>query len=108
MKQLQELEKRIKEIITQNADYAESVSLLVQENNALSERMIFLAQENAELVQKVAALTQDNAALSVKFDEVQTQAIHGLDAVSQRDELSSSINGLLASIDSFKPQTSIK
>ena len=108
VKQLQELEKRVKEIIAQNADYAQNVSFLMQENEALGERMISLAQENAELMQKVATLTEENAALSVKFDEAQTQAIQGLDALNQRDELSSSISGLLASIDSFKPQESIK
>jgi len=108
MKQLQELEKRIKEIIAQNADYAQNISLLVQENDALSEKMISLAQENAELMQKVATLTQENAALSVKFDEAQTQAIQGLDAAAQRDGLSSSINELLASLDSLKPQEAAK
>lgn len=108
MKQLQELEKRVKEIIAQNAEYAQNISFLMQENEALGEKMISLAQENAELVQKVTLLTQENESLSVRFDEAQTQAIQGLDALTQREELSHSINGLLASLDSFKPQESIK
>ncbi len=108
MKQLQELEKHVKEIIAQSLEKAETISLLVQENNALSEKMISLAQENAELMQKVATLTQENAALSVKFDDMQTQALEGLDALSQHNELSSTITGLLASIESFKSQESMK
>ena len=102
MKQLQELEVKIKAIIAKNNELAQNIELLLQENEALAGKMIGLAQENAELCEKVAALEKNNAALSIKFDEAQTQAIQGLDAVAQRDELSASINQLLASIEHAK------
>ncbi|MDQ5890187.1 MAG: hypothetical protein QG604_61 [Candidatus Dependentiae bacterium] len=104
MKQLQELAERVKVIIAQNAELKADVSGLTSENEALSAKVIELAQENAEFTVRIAALTQENAAISVKFDEVQTQAIQGLDAVTERDQLSSSINELLASIEALKPQ----
>ncbi len=99
MKQLQELEIKIKAIIAKNNELTQNIALLLQENEALAGKMIGLAQENAELGEKVAALEQTNAALSIKFDEAQTQAIQGLDAVAQRDELSASLNQLLASME---------
>jgi hypothetical protein len=102
MNQLLELESKIKAIIAKNNELTQNVELLVQENDALAAKMIGLAQENAELFEKVAALEKTNAALSIKFDEAQTQAIQGLDAVAQRDELSASINQLLASIEQVK------
>jgi predicted nuclease with TOPRIM domain len=99
MKQLQELESKVKAIIAKNNELAQNIELLLQENEALAAKMIGLAQENAELCEKVAALETTNAALSIKFDEAQTQAIQGLDAVAQRDELSASLNQLLATIE---------
>lgn len=108
MKQLQELVARVKAILKENAELKINVSGLVQETEALSEKLIELARENAELTVKIAALTQENAAISMKFDEMQTQAIQGLDAVAERDQLSTSINELLASIEAMKPQEMTK
>lgn len=108
MKQLQELTERVKLIVAQNADLTVNVRGLTQENEALSAKVIELAQANAELTEKIAALTKENAAISTKFDEAYTQAIQGIDAAAERDQLSASINELLASIESMKPSESSK
>lgn len=107
MKQLHDLEIKVKAIIAQNSELKDNISLFMQETDALSAKMIALAQENAELTQKnvelsekVAALAQTNAALSIQFDDAQTQAIQGIDAQVERDAMEASLNQLIASLDS--------
>ena len=100
MDQLQELQTKVRAIIASSAELKENNSMLIQENEAIAAKLIAIARENAELQEKVAALETLNAALSIKFDEAQTQAIQGLDAVEQCSELSASITQLLASIES--------
>jgi len=102
MKQLQELAEQVKVILALNAELKTNVLGLTQENEALSAKVVELAQANAELSEKVAALTQENAAISIKFDEAYSQAIQGIDAAAERDQLSVSISELLASIESMK------
>jgi len=104
MKQLHELTEKVAKVITQNTELKGQIDCLMQESDLLAEKAISLAQENALLQEKIAALTQENAAILLKFDEVQTQAIQGLDAIAERDQLSSSINELLASIDTISNQ----
>ncbi len=108
MKQLQELAERVKVILAHNAELKANVLGLTQETELLSAKVIELAQANAELTEQIAALTKENAAISVKFDEAYTQAIQGIDAVAERDQLSSSINELLASIESMKSSETAK
>lgn len=102
MKQLRELVERVQALVAQNVSLKEIVVGLKTETDLLSARLIELAQQNAELTEKVAALTQENAAFLVRFDEVQTQAIEGLDAVAEREHIASSINELLATMDAHK------
>ena len=102
MKQLQNLELQVKAIIAQNSELKENISLFAQENDAISAKLIALAQENAELSEKVAALEKTNAALSIRFDEAQTQALQGMDALTEREVVEKSIGQLLASIETAK------
>lgn len=104
MKQLKELMERVRAVVAQNVSLSEMVAGLTTETDLLSAKLIELAQQNAELTEKVAALTQENAAFLVRFDEVQTQAIEGLDAVAEREQIASSINELLATMDAHRSQ----
>ena len=104
MKQLHELAEKVTKVIAQNTELKEQVACLMQESELLAEKAVSLAQENALLQEKIAALTQENAAILLKFDEAQTQAIQGLDAIVERDQLSSSISELLASIETINNQ----
>jgi len=102
MKQLEELALRVAGIIASRDELRREIGALAAENDELRARLSILTEEYDLLAEKVAALSQENAALSFKFDEAQTQAIKGLDALAERDQLSRSINELLVTIESLQ------
>jgi len=99
MKQLQELLECVKTVVSQNKELKEMTSCLTQEIDLLSTKLVQLAQDNAELTEKIAALTQENAAILLKFDDLQTQAIQGLDALAEREQLAASLSHVLAGFE---------